>query len=70
PDKVESKDDPILIYAVIGIGVAGTGAVIGIKLHGKGSGGNDTKKIESDKQEDDRDTSPHVEVRITGGIEK
>ena len=71
PDEVDSdKDEPILIYAAIGIGVVGTGTAIGIKLHGKGSGGKDAKKVESDKHDDNQDTSSHVEVRITGGIEE
>ena len=71
PDEVDSdKDEPVLIYAAIGIGVAGAGTAIGIKLHGKGSGGKDAKKVESDKHDDHQDISSHVEVQITGGIEK
>jgi hypothetical protein len=57
------------MYAAIGIGVAGAGTAIGIKLHGKGSEGKDAKRAEPDKH-DDQDMSTHVEVRITGGIEK
>ncbi|MEK9134652.1 MAG: hypothetical protein AAB333_07295, partial [Pseudomonadota bacterium] len=71
PDKIENdNNDLVLTYAAIGIGVAGAGTAIGIKLHGKGSGGKDAKSTESGKHDDDQDMSDHVEVRITGGIEE
>ena len=71
PDKIENdNNDLVLTYAAIGIGVAGAGTAIGIKLHGKGSGGKDAKSTESGKHDDDQDMSDYVEVRITGGIEE
>jgi hypothetical protein len=71
PDEIvtDKNDDPVLVYAVIGIGIAGAATAIGIKLHGKGSGGKEVNKVESDNHDDDQDASSHVEVRITGGIE-
>ena len=69
PDKTNDQNDPLLIYVVTGIGIAGAATSIGIKLHSKGHGGKDTKKVESDNRNDHQDQSPNVEVRITGGIE-
>ena len=53
-DSDGCPDDPTLIYVGTVIGIAAAGTVIGIKLHGR------------------RPDPPkhHVEVRITGGIEK
>ena len=69
PDKKQdSKDESVLIYVIVGIIIAGIGAVIGIKLHGKGTDGKNDSSTNSNQ--DNEDASPHVEVRITGGIDK
>jgi len=69
PDKKQDdKDESVLIYVIIGIVIAGIGAVIGIKLHGKGTDGKNDNSTNSNQ--DNGDTDPQVEVRITGGIYK
>ncbi|HSA76589.1 MAG TPA: hypothetical protein VLE02_03505, partial [Nitrosarchaeum sp.] len=69
PDKKQDdKDESALIYAVIGIIIAGVGAIIGIKLHGKGTNGKNENM--NSNQDNNEDSPPHVEVMITGGIDK
>ena len=63
-------DDPIWIYITITV-IAAAGTVIGIKLHSNGSNGKNSQiKVRPDNHDPSRDISHHVEVRITGGIEK
>ncbi|MFB5605214.1 MAG: hypothetical protein ACE5R7_02880, partial [Nitrosarchaeum sp.] len=70
PDVVKKvNEESILTYIAIGISVAVAVAIVGIKLHGKGSG-EKSRNDNSDKHDDNQDSTPHVEVRITGGIEK